>query len=156
MLTPDLLLRFPGDTVPTQPDLLEAMAKRLQAAGAVDERFLPALLEREANYPTGLPTEGIGFAIPHADAGLALRSAMCVALLSEPVAFHRMDCPEEQVSVQVVVMLALANPDQQAQVLGSITRSFEDARFWRSLVESPLSHEDLVSRIKGRLMPEEA
>ena len=43
------------------------MAKELYKKGYVKESYINAILDREKVFPTGLPTEEVGVAIPHTD-----------------------------------------------------------------------------------------
>jgi len=114
-------------------ELLAAMAERLRTCGAVREGFFEALMEREKQFPTGLPTEGVGIAIPHADAEFVAAPAVCVAVLADAVPFRRMDNPAECIGAHVVLMLALNNPDAQIRTLQRLAQSIQDSEFWQRM-----------------------
>lgn len=111
-------------------ELLELMASQLNQSGITCAGFTEALLAREEQFPTGLPTENIRFAIPHADAKYVLENALAVAILSEPVAFHRMDDPAQEIMAEVVVMMALKDSDGQLEMLQKLIGLFCDKDFW--------------------------
>ena len=48
-------------------ETLEAMGKLMVEKGFVKESYIEAVQEREKVFPTGLPMEALGVAIPHTD-----------------------------------------------------------------------------------------
>src|SRR5579862_6898362 len=48
-------------------DALRQAAALLARVAAVTDDYADAVIAREADYPTGLPTEPVGVALPHAD-----------------------------------------------------------------------------------------
>jgi glucitol operon activator protein len=50
---------------PDKREAIAVLADALRAAGKVRETFLEAVLQREAEFPTGLPIPGAAIAIPH-------------------------------------------------------------------------------------------
>lgn len=62
-------------------------------------------------FPTGLPTEPIGIAIPHTDAERVNRGASAVGVLPQPVVFTEMGCDDDSfVDVYAIVVLAIHDP----------------------------------------------
>jgi len=51
----------------TNTEVLEALSDCLLAEGMVKDTFRAAILQREADYCTGLAFEEMGVAIPHTD-----------------------------------------------------------------------------------------
>lgn len=51
----------------TKEQALEIVAQNLVDQNLVKRSFIPAIVQREAEYPTGLPTNGVSVAIPHTD-----------------------------------------------------------------------------------------
>ena len=60
-----ILLNLEGEK---DSEIIQIMAENLVDQGLVKESFVPAILKREDEFPTGLPTEGVSVAIPHTDA----------------------------------------------------------------------------------------
>ena len=71
----------------------------LYKEGLVSEQFGTLCVEREKNYPTGLPTE-IPTAIPHAKDESITQNSVCFLKLDRPVSFKRMD-DDTRMSVQI-------------------------------------------------------
>jgi PTS system galactitol-specific IIA component len=108
-------------------DVLKALADRLFDDGSVKETYYEAMLNREKSYPTGLPTEGIKVAIPHAEVDHVNYSAFAIATLPKPVKFGEMGAgPESTLDVQIVMMLANADPDEQVKTLRKMVDLFDE------------------------------
>lgn len=75
-----------------------------------DERFIEACIEREKEFPTGLPG-AIPVAIPHSQSTGILETAVCVLRLHEPVYFYRMDDQEQAVAIRLVFNMAIKGTD---------------------------------------------
>ena len=107
--------------------MLKALADRLFEDGSVKETYFEAMLKRERSYPTGLPTDGIKVAIPHAEVEHVNYSAFAIATLPEPVKFGEMGAgPESTLDVQIVMMLANADPEEQVKTLRKMVDLFDE------------------------------
>jgi PTS system galactitol-specific IIA component len=107
----------------------------LYAAGIADEEFAGRCIQRENQYPTGLPTE-IPVAIPHCDKSGTDRSGICFLHLSQPVAFGRADLIGGYVETDMIFALALAHDSQHVRILKalfSLFRNPEELQRCRSL-----------------------
>lgn len=106
-------------------EILTAMANRLISKGYAKQGYLQAVLNREKEYPTGLPTNGVGVAIPHADTKYVLKPGIAVATLKNPVKFNVMGNPEQQVDVKLLFMLAIKEPKFQVNILKKLVSIFQ-------------------------------
>lgn len=88
-------------------EVIHILARALQKAGFVKESFEEAVLSREREFPTGLPTPEFGVAIPHSDPEHVLHPTIAVAVLKNPINFKEMGNPESYVSIKLVCLLAL-------------------------------------------------
>lgn len=104
----------------TDLEAIEKVAKYLQEKGLVKESYINAIMEREKVFPTGLPTEGYGVAVPHTDIEHVIEQAICIASLKHPVAFKVMGSIDEEVEVKVLFMLALKEPHSQLEMLQAV------------------------------------
>ena len=105
--------------------VLTVMANRLIDKGYVKESYLPAVLNREEEYPTGLPTNGVGVAIPHADTKHVSKPGIAVATLKDPVKFNVMGNPEQEIDVKLLFMLAIKEPEVQVNILKKLVSIFQ-------------------------------
>lgn len=104
---------------------VQHLADVLERAGHVAEGYAAAVVEREATFPTGLPTEP-PVALPHADPDHVIRSAMAVGILRAPVAFHEMGNPEHTLQVRIVFLLAVREKEEAAGLLRELALAFRD------------------------------
>lgn len=123
----------------TQKEALEKLAGRLCEAGYVKESFAQAILEREKVFPTGLPTEGYGVAIPHTDVEHVNKPAIALGILKKPVKFNLMGDldPNNQVDVRIMFMLAIKEPHMQLKLLQDIMEVIQDSVLLQKMVEAP-------------------
>ena len=118
-----ILLDLEGNT---KEDILRAMSKNLEEKGLVKESFTDAIIAREQEYATGLPTMGVSVAIPHTDIEHVIKKTISVAILKEPVDFGVMGDPTETTPVKLVFMLAMDETDSQLSLLTKLMQIFQD------------------------------
>ena len=124
MIRPELV-RI-GVQVDDRVQIISELADLLCDLGYVKETFRDAVLARENEFPTGLPTGDICLAIPHADSIHVKESAVAVALLDSPVNFQQMGDPERLLPVQIVLMLAIKDPKAIVPFLARTCSVFQD------------------------------
>jgi PTS system galactitol-specific IIA component len=107
-------------------EVILLLADALHQQGYVTEEYGNQTCIREELHPTGLPTRPFCIAFPHADCDGVIESALGVALLKEPVGFKNMADPDETLQVEIVIMLANADPTEQIQVLRNLALLFGD------------------------------
>lgn len=130
--------------------VLTAMAHQLDESGVTNAGFLEALLKREENYPTGLPISG-GVAIPHTDPQYVARDALAVTTLRTPVLFGQMGGSEEdEVSVSVVILMALSNADDHLSMLQNIVKSIQDGDLMKT-IRNAAEPEEIVSLVRAMI-----
>ena len=110
----------------TKEDILRTMALNLEEKGLVKESYKDAVIAREQEYATGLPTAGYSVAIPHTDAEHVLQKTISFAVLKEPVEFGVMGDPEDTTAVKLVFMLAMDKADAQLSLLQKLMQIFQD------------------------------
>lgn len=102
-------------------DALKQLSALMIKEGVAKESFTSAILEREKIFPTGLPMEDIGVAIPHTDAEHVIKQSISIGILQEPVEFRVMGGDEgEFVKVKIIFMLAIKNPQKQVEFLQAL------------------------------------
>ena len=110
-------------------------AALLVQAGAVTEEYADAVIAREREFPTGLPTQPIGVALPHADRGVQ-RPAIALMTLQEPVLFYEMGTGERQIPVTLVIMLALPSGDAHVQAIGALAEIIQQPGFVKEVINA--------------------
>ncbi len=127
--------------------LLRYMAGRLVDLGYAKPSYVDAVVARENEFPTGLPTNGAGVAIPHCDTSHILRPALSVAILSSPIPFGVMGGQGETVPVDIVIMLALNDPSAQIDVLRQVSNMVQDGGMLNSLKVAS-THEEVIEILR--------
>ncbi|WP_182188572.1 PTS sugar transporter subunit IIA [Pectinatus frisingensis] len=97
--------------------LLGKMADNLCENGFVKNTYKDAILAREKIFPTGLPTQPYGVAIPHTDIEHVNTPAISIARFKEPVEFTIMGEKDVTVPVKLAFMLAMKEKHTQLDML---------------------------------------
>lgn len=132
----------------TSAAVIDALARRAVESGYATDEYGTAVLAREQEYPTGLPTE-IPIALPHVRDG-CLCSFLACATLHEPVGFWSMDGSDEPLDIRIVFMFGITDPSQQAPTLRTFSLMFRDGAYLRSLLDAP-DEGALMDLLKQRL-----
>lgn len=111
-----------GDKVET----IRALGNLLLSGGYVEGGFVEAVLEREKEFPTGLPTKAVEIALPHTEAEYVRTSKMAVGVLRTPVDFQMMGSPESLVHAKIVFLLAIGEKESQVIALQQLVQLFQD------------------------------
>jgi PTS system galactitol-specific IIA component len=130
------------------------MSDCLLKLGYGDARFLPNILIREQEHPTGLKLGDINVAIPHTDSKYVLKQGVAIMTLKSPVVFGRMDNPEEKIMTHIVFLLTIIDPKSYMEFLAKLTSGFLDRAFMESIYYSKTSKE-LLSAVKNFLQVHE-
>jgi PTS system galactitol-specific IIA component len=103
---------------------LRHLAGLLEKQGFVDSAYAGKILEREAKYPTGLNFSRIAIAIPHSDSDYVKKSAIAIGRCPNKPMFGSMENSTEQIGVDMVVMLAMRNPERHLMILNNLMEMF--------------------------------
>jgi PTS system galactitol-specific IIA component len=116
--------------------LIPLLAKPLIENQDVSEDFPNKVIEREHSFPTGLPTQPFGVAIPHTDAEFVMNNKVTIATLENPIQMEVMGGMEEDtIEVSIVFLLALGQSNKQLNILQKLM--------------GILNQEDILTRIKN-------
>ena len=129
-------------------EAIRLLCGRAMENACIEPEFMTAILEREKEFPTGLPT-AVPVAIPHIHDG-CLRSFFSAAVLREPVAFCSMGDPDETIETRMVFLFGLTDPSYQTDVLKKFCSIFQDEETMgrRQEMEDP---EKLMQELRGLL-----
>ena len=144
----NLVFLYPQVT--SDKELIQLMAQRLINEDLVNRDFLEAILERENEYPTGVPIGEIAAAIPHTDAVHVKRSAMVVSILKDPVYFANMANPDQKLPVQIVFMLAMKEPAFQVSWLKKLLKFLNTPQNLQTL-QTIKTEQDMVDYLHNHL-----
>lgn len=105
--------------------------------GSVSRDFIDACIEREREYPTGLPSD-IPVAIPHSKAEGIRENCICLLRLDHPVRFYRMDDTDEYVNTRLVFNLAIKEAEEHLEFLKRLIQFVLDQKNILKCSELPL------------------
>lgn len=148
IISEELILIEPGLDIQTPEAVITVLCERLVEEGYVGPSYLQATLDRERQFPTGLPTLPHPTAIPHAEADGAINTGVAIAVLGHPVPFQAMDSPTESMDVRIVLLLAVADSANQVSMLQWVCTLVQD----QSVVEA-LSSAKSPSEVMAILAP---
>ena len=81
-------------------------------------------MDREREYPTGLPIGRVNLALPHTYPQHVREHAVAIAVPARPVLFRSMDDPEALVEVSLLVCPLLDKMEENIQLLPSMMKYF--------------------------------
>lgn len=125
----------------TDVEAIKILAENFYKAGAVKETFVPAILQREKDFCTGLQFEEAGIAIPHTDAIHVNYPAVAIGKLEKPVMFKSMGMPDIPVEVRIMFMLAIKEPHKQIEFLQLLMTKFQEKNILRRLMKCNTAEE---------------
>ncbi|API93128.1 PTS galactitol transporter subunit IIA [Virgibacillus pantothenticus] len=134
----------------TKEQALEIVAQNLVDLNLVKKSFIPAIIQREAEYPTGLPTNGVSVAIPHTDDKHVKTETISLAILKRPVDFFIMGDGNNTTPVQLIFMLAMNEPNSQLSLLQKLMQIFQDEKTLTYIV-SQKNKTDIKNLLKKKL-----
>ena len=104
---------------------IEILANRLLQEGVVKSSFVPAVMQREEEYCTGLTFPEMGIAIPHTFPEHVIDPCIGIATLKKAVTFQSMGMPDEPCEAEMLFMLGITDPDTQLGFLQTLMRTFQ-------------------------------
>lgn len=121
----------------TREEALSFLSDELLRKNYVKEGYKQSLLEREEEHPTGLAlADSVNVAIPHTVTDLANENVFVLAIPQNEIRFRRMDDPSTEVSVDLIFLLVISDPNRYLKFLSKLTENF--------------ANKDLLSYIKNK------
>ena len=128
--------------------VIRELSSLLVRTGYVKGSFADASVEREREFPTGLPTPTIGVAIPHADVLHVNKPAMAIGVCRTPVRFGVMGgATGETMDVSLVFLLAIAEAHAHIDTLTQLMAFFQDADATAAVVRAK-TPEDMLTVVR--------
>lgn len=153
IISTDLIL--PSLEARTWQEVIQALGDKLKDCGYVKASYVPAVMEREGVFPTGLPLGNVNVAIPHTDVEHVNRPAIAVATLARPVNFGNMGEPGGLLEARIVFLLAMKEPHAQLDLLQNLVDTFQNPQVLENLLEAS-SPEEIASILQQHLLVKEA
>lgn len=135
----------------TNSEVLEFLSNKLYEKGYVKKEYQKAILDREKEYPTALPSVDIKIAIPHADHNLVNKATLAIGVLKNPVEFRAMDDPDKVLNVSIVIMLALSEAHGHIEMLQRIVNLIKSPQVLKEIVEAS-SEDEVINKLEPYLI----
>lgn len=116
--------------------VLAHIGEEMLAKGVVHDSYPAALLEREANYPTGIALEQHAVAIPHCEAIHAKSAAIYLIRPDKPVNFQQAD-DDGEIAVSLIIALIVENPAAQLKLLRRLFSELQNPNALEALMNTP-------------------
>ncbi|HIF4664961.1 TPA: PTS galactitol transporter subunit IIA [Citrobacter koseri] len=116
--------------------VLAHIGEEMLAKGVVHESYPQALVEREANFPTGIALERHAVAIPHCEAIHAKSPAIYLIRPDNPVKFQQAD-DDEEIAVSLIIALIVENPAAQLKLLRRLFSELQNPSILDALLSAP-------------------
>lgn len=143
-----------GLACPTAEGAIRALAALLVADGCATPEFADDVWAREQVYPTGLPTEPVKVALPHADPDHVVRTAVAVAVLAQPVVFGEMGTDGSvTLPVEILFMLAIKEREKQVELLRAVAEMIQAPELLEGLKRAT-SPSQVLALLLGSPSPE--
>ncbi|MDU2598984.1 MULTISPECIES: PTS sugar transporter subunit IIA [Anaerococcus] len=133
-------------------DAINQTAKILLNKGLVKESYIEAIKKREESFPTGLEFKNYGIAIPHTDPEHVINEAILINILEKPIKFEQMASEGLYTDVNIIVMLAIKNKENQVPYLQALIELFQDKEKVNTLLEC--KNDDIIEETFNKYLKE--
>jgi len=118
-------------------DAIRKLSAALVDSGHVTPEFADDVWKRELTFPTGLPTQPLAVAIPHADPDHVSLSAVCIGVLMAPVGFAQMGTDGATVlDVRLIFLLAIKEREKQVELIQQLISLIQNGSLLEGLAEA--------------------
>lgn len=131
-------------------EILEYLSNKLLEKDIVKESFCNAIKLREKEFPTGLQTNYLNFAIPHTDVEHVNEAKIVFLSLKNTVNFKFMADKNIDVNCKFVFLLAVKEAKDQVPVLMKLMESLSNEEFLKS-IENDREIDSVYKKLSGIL-----
>jgi PTS system galactitol-specific IIA component len=116
---------------------IHALTDLLVQSGSADPGFAADVLAREQTFPTGLPTQPVPVAIPHADPVHLIRSSVAIGILKAPVQFGQMGTDGSTIlDAKIIFLLAIVEREKQVEMIQQLIALIQSPDLLLSLTQA--------------------
>jgi len=116
-------------------DAIRKLSGPIVQSGHALAEFAEDVWKREQTFPTGLPTQPIAIAIPHADPDHVNASAVCIGVLKSPVQFLQMGTDgTTKLDVHIIFLLAIKEREKQVEMIQQLVSLIQNRRLLQGLI----------------------
>lgn len=127
-------------------DAVKQLIRPLIEKQWVSESYGSAVLEREKEYPTGLVTPGAVIAMPHAFNPSVKGTHVVIGVLEQSIPFYNMENIDEEVSVEIIFLLAINGAKEQLEMLKVLMNVFKSKELLEKM-KSGISKEEICEEL---------
>lgn len=122
----------------TREELFNNIGTKLVEMELVKPTFIPAIKEREKNYPTGLDLGVVGtdtpnVAIPHTEAEHCNADQIVVVKLLHDIQFNNMISPDKIINVRFAFFILNSQKSEQPEILSNLMGFFTQGQNMKKL-----------------------
>jgi len=108
----------------TKQEIIHELVNLLVQTGHINASYEKAIHKRELEFPTGLQLEGeYNVSIPHAETEHVNKAAIALGILNRPISWENMEDPDKKISVHLVFLLAIKDPELVVPNLKAMTEN---------------------------------
>lgn len=133
----------------SQEEVFRTIASDAEQAELVLPGFFQGLTDREKEFPTGIPLQKFGAAIPHTEADLVSKEFVAIVVNQCPIDFKSMEDNQMIVPTKIIFVLGLNEPHTQLEMLQSLMGLLQNDELLVALIAAQDSHE-LLTIIKQK------
>lgn len=123
---------------------IHALNDLLVQSGHAEPEFADDVLARERTFPTGLPTQPISVAIPHADPVHLMKSAIAIGVLKTPVPFGQMGTDGSTIlDARIIFLLAIKEREKQVETIQQLIALIQSPDLLLGLTQAQTSPQAL-------------
>lgn len=134
----------------TSEELLTIVGNRLFRLGYVKQSYIPAVVAREKEFPTGLALEDFNVAIPHTDYIHIENPFIAVVKNFKEIPFIHMGTDDQEIGIDYFFFLGIKEPGGQVQMLQTLMESFNDKEFVET-IRNTIGVKELHSYLSTKL-----
>lgn len=122
--------------VSTSEDVIRLAAGLFFEHGYVKDGYGDAVVEREKEFPTGLPGKAMNIAIPHTNNKLVNAPAVGVVIPKEPVKFAMMGDKSTILDCELMFPLVVKDTQQQIGMLKKMMKIIQNSELLQQIKNS--------------------
>lgn len=146
----DVRMMRAGAVAANAEDAIRLLGGMMAAEGFVEDLYWQDVYARELKFPTGLPTQPVSIAIPHADPDRVIKGGIAVAVFQTPAKFRIMGSNEpDELEVPIVFMLALKDFKQQPAVIRDLLTLIQSKSRLTEIYQAKTPQEIYAAIISG-------
>lgn len=136
-------------SVDNQEELFQYIGKELYKKKYVSEGYLKGLVDREANFPTGLATQYLNIALPHSDPEYIHEPFIYIVRNDKPIQMLQMG-DNVELECNYFFFLGINQPTNQVGLLAKLMELFMDEQFVESF-KAIDNNKDMYELIKNNI-----